>query len=111
MSKKINNNAVAQNAITVPKPKESLALGLVGDGALGTTVVSQSDAPAPVQVAIKTNSEKTVAIHSSRNVSWRGVGDVVRGYNIVSESAAEKWLTRNHTRIATPEEVAGAYKN
>jgi hypothetical protein len=39
------------------------------------------------------------------------VGEVVRGYNIVSEAAAEKWLTRNHTRIATPEEVAGAYRN
>jgi len=111
MSKKINNNAVAGDAITVPKPKESLALGLVGDGAMGTTVVSQNEAPTTVQVAVKTKSEKTVAIHSSRNVSWRGVGDVVRGYNIVSEAAAEKWLTRNHTRIATPEEVAGAYRN
>jgi len=111
MSKKINNNAVAGNAITVPQPKEKIALGLVGDGAMGTTVVSENDAPAVRQIAVKTKSDKTVAIHSSRNVSWTGVGEVVRGYNIVSEAAAEKWLTRNHTRIATPEEVAGAYRN
>jgi predicted dinucleotide-utilizing enzyme len=111
MSKKINNNAVAGNAITVPQPKEKTSIGVVGDGAMGATVVSKNDAPVTNPVAIKTKSEKTVAIHSSRNVSWMGVGEVVRGYNIVSEAAAEKWLTRNHTRIATPEEVAGAYKN
>lgn len=62
-------------------------------------------------VVVKTKSEETVAIHSSRNVSWQGVGSVSMGYNIVSESAAEKWLTRSHIRMATPEEVAGAYRN
>ncbi len=51
-------------------------------------------------------SKNTVAIYSTKNVSWSGVGQVSKGYNIVTKQAAEKWVTRNHIRIATPEEVA-----
>jgi hypothetical protein len=55
----------------------------------------------------KTTKEKeTVAIYSTRNVTWSEVGKVYRGYNIVSKEASEKWATRDHIRIATPEEVA-----
>lgn len=50
-----------------------------------------------------------VAIYSSRNVSWQGVGKVSKGYNIMTKDKAEQWLTRDHTRIATPEEVAKEY--
>ena len=52
------------------------------------------------------NKENTVAIYSSKNVSWPGVGKVLKGYNIVTKSISEKWLQRDHIRIATPEEVA-----
>jgi hypothetical protein len=48
----------------------------------------------------------TVAVYSTRNVNWSGVGQVSKGYNIVTKQAADKWVTRNHIRIATPEEVA-----
>lgn len=59
----------------------------------------------------KTPSKKkikkdTVAIHSTKNVLWPGIGEVTRGYNIVTQEVAEKWLTRSHIRSATPEEVA-----
>jgi hypothetical protein len=37
------------------------------------------------------------------------VGKVNRGYNIVTEEEAEQWATRNHIRIATPQEVAKEY--
>ena len=50
-----------------------------------------------------------VAIYSSRNVSWQGVGKVSKGYNIMTKDKAEQWLTRDHIRIATPEEVAKEY--
>lgn len=50
-------------------------------------------------------SEK-VAVHSTRNVTWHEVGKVYIGYNIVTPEAAEKWLTRDHIRLATPQEVA-----
>jgi hypothetical protein len=51
-------------------------------------------------------SKDTVAIYSTRNVNWSGVGQVSKGYNIVTKQAADKWATRDHIRIATPEEVA-----
>ena len=52
------------------------------------------------------NEEEKVAIYSSKNVSWSGIGKVLKGYNIVTKSISEKWLQRDHIRIATPEEVA-----
>jgi len=53
--------------------------------------------------------EATVALYSTRNVSWQGVGKVIIGYNIVTKAKAAHWLTRNHIREATPKEVAGAF--
>lgn len=55
---------------------------------------------------VSAKEEEKVAIYSSRNVSWPGVGKVLKGYNIVTKPISEKWLQRNHIRIATPEEVA-----
>ena len=54
-------------------------------------------------------TEDTVALLSTRNVSWNGVGSVEVGYNIVTPEQAEKWLTRNHITLATPEDVAKGY--
>lgn len=50
-----------------------------------------------------------VALWSSSNVRWSGVGSLSKGYNIINKEAAEKWLTRNGVREATPEEVATHY--
>jgi hypothetical protein len=85
---------------------EVQAVGSVANGAIGVTTAPKST-PKPVKKAVaKQVKEETVAIHSTRNVTWEGVGKVYRGYNIVSKSAADQWLTRSHIRIATPEEVA-----
>lgn len=51
------------------------------------------------------DKRETVAIFSTKNVTWQDAGKVYRGYNIVSKEAAEKWLTRDHIRLATPEEI------
>lgn len=50
-----------------------------------------------------------VALWSASNVRWTGVGSLSKGYNIITKEAAEKWLTRNGVRQATPEEVATHY--
>lgn len=50
-----------------------------------------------------------VALYSSKNVYWHGVGRVNKGYNIMTQDKANLWLERDHTRIATPEEVAKEY--
>jgi len=66
----------------------------------------------PVQVIetkkIKKN-KNDVAVHSTRNLSWTGVGVLELGYNIVSKEASEKWITHKAVRIATPDEVARHY--
>ncbi len=65
--------------------------------------------PAKAAKTEKKSAEKTVALLSTRNVNWNGVGSVQVGYNIVTEEQAEKWLTRNHITLATPEDVAKGY--
>lgn len=71
-------------------------------GIMTSSAADKKDKPKPV---VKKEKVETVAIHSTKNVTWSGVGKVYRGYNIVPKDAGEKWLTRNHTRLATPEEV------
>lgn len=51
----------------------------------------------------------TVALWSEKSIRWGDLGSLTRGYNIVKKEAAEKWLTRNGIRQATPEEVATHY--
>ena len=56
----------------------------------------------------KTPSGK-IAIYSEKNMHWQGIGGITKGYNIVTEEAAEKWLTRKGIREATAQEVATHY--
>lgn len=102
--------AKPEAVITTPRPvsksEDSVqALGSVPGGAIGATTAPRP-APKPVKKAAEPKKTETVAIYSSRNVTWNGVGKVYRGYNIVDKAAADKWLSRDHVRIATPEEVA-----
>lgn len=53
-----------------------------------------------------TTLPKKVALYSTKSVYWAEVGRLNYGYNIVSREQVEKWLERDHVRIATPEEVA-----
>jgi hypothetical protein len=99
----------AADVITVPEPVEEAkpGLGFVGNGVMGSTKVSKTvKKQAPAKSEVK---EDTVALHSTKNVSWQGVGKVVRGFNIVSKTAAEQWLTRDHIRVVTPQELAGEF--
>lgn len=85
------------------QPQEVAGLTSIAGGVIGTGTVKPKQKPA--KVASKTSDDK-VAIHSTKNVTWSGVGKVYRGYNIVTQEVANKWLTRDHIRPATPEEVA-----
>jgi len=57
----------------------------------------------------KKAEEEKIALFSGRNIFWNGVGELVKGYNIVNKEVSEKWLTHNMVRIATPQEVAKHY--
>ncbi len=102
----------ATNVISSPKPSATVpSLGYVENGVMGSTTVPKNSDKKPAKpAAVKKDLEK-VAIHSTRNVTWSEVGKVYRGYNIVTKEQADKWLTRDHTRLATPEEVAKEFNN
>lgn len=50
-----------------------------------------------------------VALYSFRNIFWQEVGRLSKGYNIVSKAKADKWLTMEDVRLATPEELLREY--
>ncbi len=56
-----------------------------------------------------TAPKEKVAIYSSRNIFWNGVGEISTGYNIVTKEDADKWTTHKAVRTASPEEVKRAY--
>ena len=97
----------AESVVEAPSyqaPEEVQALGAVEAGVIGATTAPK--ATERKKSAKVEKPKETVALYSTKNVTWSEVGKVYRGYNIVDKDAAEKWLTRSHIRTATPEEVA-----
>jgi hypothetical protein len=102
----------AQPVVEAPAyqaPEEVQALGSVADGVIGASTAPK--APGKNKSLKAAKVKETVALYSTKNVSWSEVGKVYRGYNIVDKDAAAKWLTRSHIRTATPEEVAKEFGN
>jgi hypothetical protein len=98
----INTNVISSGSQKIAKPSDVAGLTAVAGGVIGTGTVKRK--PAAKQ-PVKAEVEK-VAVYSTKNVTWPGVGKVYKGYNIVTKEQAEKWSARDHIRIATPEEVA-----
>lgn len=99
--------AVVRTDAFAPSTAEVQAVGSVADGAIGVAT-----APRPAKKAAPSKNkaaQETVALHSTKNVTWPGVGKVYTGYNVVDKASADQWLTRSHIRVATPEEVAKAF--
>jgi hypothetical protein len=100
---------VITNSVARGKKKtvsnEMKTVGLVGDGAIGSTTKKIVMSEEAKVVSAKKEIEK-VALHSTRNVSFPGVGKISKGYNVVPAEKADIWLLRDHVREATPEEVA-----
>jgi hypothetical protein len=98
---------VVEAVVEAPAAEEPVqALGFTETGAIGSMAADgPKKEPKPMSVDL---SEK-VALHSTKSVRWEEVGAIARGYNIVTKAQADKWLTRSHVRIATPEEVKKAF--
>jgi hypothetical protein len=92
------------NVVTSSDPKTNKNVSVVSDS--NDVIGSNSIRKADTGNTPAADEKETVAIHSTKNVSWPGVGKVLKGYNIVTKGNSKKWLERNHVRIATPEEVA-----
>jgi hypothetical protein len=88
----------------VEEPVQSL--GFTETGAIGSMA---ADGPKKTTKPVAVDLSEKVALHSTKSVRWEGVGSLSKGYNIVTKAQAEKWLTRGHVRIATPEEVKKAF--
>ena len=80
------------------KNPENILGSKAADRALAKIIVEEKEESKKV-------AEK-VALWSNKNIRWSDVGDLKKGYNIVTEGASEKWLSRDGIRKATPEEVA-----
>jgi hypothetical protein len=94
-----NNDVISSESISSgTKPSAILDFADI----IGSSNANKKESGKPATAKKK----DVVAIYSTRNVSWSGVGQVSRGYNIVTKEASEKWLSRDHIRIATPEEIA-----
>lgn len=89
---------------TPAEPEAEQALGFTKTGAIGSMA---ADGPKK-KIKPATDLGDKVALHSTSNVRWPEVGSLYKGYNIVTKDQADKWLTRSHVRLATPEEVKKA---
>jgi hypothetical protein len=57
-------------------------------------------------------AEEVVALFSESNYSWDIVGKLKTGYNFVTKSEADQWLSGTlKVRLATPEEIAAKAAN
>lgn len=102
-------NAENLKPYTKPKKKSGPGMAAVEGGAIGSTTVTTAKPKPQVTIDDTESTEEKVAVYSTRNVYWEGVGRINKGYNIVTRAKADKWLARDHTRLATPEEVAKEY--
>jgi 3-oxoacyl-ACP reductase-like protein len=93
-------------AESAPAEEPVQSLGFTKTGAIGS--MAADGGKKKVKSEVEDLSEK-VAIHSTKSVRWEQVGAISKGYNIVTKAQADKWLTRGHVRIATPEEVKKAF--
>lgn len=105
LKNKENRQKMVKSETKATGGKKAASMHSAGEGAIGSASADRSKKP-----SAKAGPKKaTVAIYSDRNVSWVGVGKISKGYNIVTPEQAEQWLTRNHVREATPEEVASEF--
>ena len=97
---------VVEAVVEAPAAEEPVqSLGFTKTGAIGSMA---ADGPSKV-VKPEADLGEKVAIHSTKSVRWEEVGAISKGYNIVTKAQADKWLSRSHVRIATPEEVKKAF--
>lgn len=106
-------NDEGQTIITGPKrsraPRSS-NMHTKDDGLVASHAADRALAKKSQNIKPKTeDSTEKVAVWSAKNIRWTGIGELSKGYNIVTKEAAEKWLSKAGIREATPEEVATHY--
>ena len=108
----VDNNSVTeegQKVITGPKKARPARVSNMNTKE-DSQIISRAAEPRPkIKSESKKDEEGKMAIWSEKNIRWGTFGTLSKGYNIVTKEAAEKWLTRDGIRKASPEEVAAHY--
>lgn len=101
----------AENVISAPEKKPSPSTSAMqNDNGVFVSPGADRALAKPVAAAVEPEPTETkVAVWSDKHIRWSGVGALIKGYNIVTKEAADKWLSRSGIREATPEEVAAHY--
>ena len=105
-------NDDGQHVISGPKKAKSVRRSnsfVTEDGTVASHAADYALRGKPAPEAEPKEDVNKVALWSDRNVRWNLIGNLTKGYNIVTKEAAEKWLTQRGIREATPEEVATYY--
>lgn len=53
--------------------------------------------------------EEKIAVYSERNIYWKEVGSLSKGYSFITREEAESWVRLKGVREASPEEVASHF--
>lgn len=101
---------LAKDEAVIPEEKvEEIvqALAPLKSGAIGSTSVPKPKKPKKVEEPKK--QKEKVALRSTKNVSWMGVGQVKIGINYVTPEEADQWVKRDHITLLKAEDVAKEY--
>jgi len=98
------NNIIGSSGTQKPGGAKKPAIVPNNNGIISSGRADKLNAEKPNKPQ-KQEKKETIAVFSSKNVTMAGIGKVYRGYNIVDKEAGEKWLQRDHIRLATPEEI------
>ena len=91
----------------IPEVKEAEEPAATVEDVVVEEKLEEAPAPkptAPKKVSDNKSSEK-VALFSTKNSYWQDLGRLSRGYNIVSKEDSIKWLTLEHVREASADEI------
>jgi len=103
--KAVENAIVSESADKEDEDVDALLDRLIASEKKAGNVIGSVSADKVTPVAVDADAAK-VAVFSTRNASWGGYGSVYKGYNILTKTRADAWLSRSHVRLATPSEVA-----
>jgi len=82
-----------------------------GEGAIvmGRTGITTKSPKKPRKVTPKPVESDKALVYSTGNITFPGVGELKFGFNVVSKTAAAKWVTLKKVREATVDEVKEFY--
>jgi hypothetical protein len=98
-----------QTVITSEGPVKRTPMSSSGANDEGTVISRPAERSVKKTTKTLKEEDTKVALFSEKNMHWLGVGNVKKGYNIVTKEAAKMWLQKKGVREASSEEVATYY--